>query len=70
MDADMLADDEFHARQPDPVVRPHRRLEGKIGVAEIDHDLRAGPADRRQVDLRDLDGNGAGIDVASVTLDA
>ena len=46
MDADMLADDEFHA-PADPVVRPHRRLEGKIGVAEIDHDLRAGPADAR-----------------------
>ena len=66
----MLADDEFHARQADPVVRPHRRLEGKIGIAEIDHDLRARPADRRQVDGRDLERNGAGIDVAGIALDA
>ena len=40
MDADVLADDEFHPREPDAVIRQHRRVVGEFGIAEIDHDLR------------------------------
>ena len=50
MDADVLADDELHAREPDPVIGQHRGMEGQLGIAEIDHDLRfAAAAARRSV---------------------
>ena len=45
MDADMLADDELHARQADALVRHHRGAEREIRIAEIDHDL--GPRHRQ-----------------------
>ena len=46
MDADVLVDDELHARQPDPVIGQHRGVEGELGIAEIDHDLGARPRHR------------------------
>ena len=48
MDADMVVDDELHARQADAIVGPHRRLEGKLRVAEIDHDRRPRPRAARR----------------------
>ena len=49
MGLDRLADDELHARQPDAVVGQERRLEGEVGIAEVDHDL-----GRRAGELADL----------------
>src|SRR5581483_10457476 len=36
---DVLADDEFHPRQPNPIVRQEGRLESKVRITQIDHDL-------------------------------
>ncbi len=36
---DVLVDDEFHAHQPDSIVGQKARLEGKLRVAEVHHDL-------------------------------
>jgi hypothetical protein len=41
MDADMLVDDELHPCEPDPVIRQHCGVVGKLGIAEIDHDRSA-----------------------------
>src|SRR5664280_2396510 len=41
MDLDVLADDEFHPRQADAIVGEHRRPEGQLGIAEVQHDLGA-----------------------------
>ena len=36
--ADMLADNELHAGEPDPLVRQHGGVKREFGVAEIEHD--------------------------------
>jgi len=38
MHADMLADDELHAGEPDPLVRQHCGVEPEFEVTEIEHD--------------------------------
>ena len=63
MDADGFVDDEFHARQPDPVIWQHGRAEGEIRIAEIDHHLGPGPRNRCQIERRDLEGKLAVIDM-------
>ena len=71
MDADMFADDEFHAREADAVVGQHRRLEGQIRIAEIDHDRGARLREFVQrPSLRDLDRQSPRIDVAGLAFGA
>src|SRR6516165_1480411 len=45
MNTDVLADDEFHPRQTDSIIRQHGCPEGKLGVAEIQHDGDVRPPD-------------------------
>ena len=42
MDADILIDDELHARQPDAVIGQHGGVESEVRIAQIDHDLGLG----------------------------
>ena len=50
MDTDVLIDNELHSREPNAVVGQHRGVIGKLGIAEIDHDLRARARQRVQRD--------------------
>ena len=70
MDADVLADNELHARQPDPVIGQHRGVVGEFRVAEIDHDLGARPRHRRRRNPRDLERQAAVIDLADLAIGA
>jgi len=70
MNADMLADDELHTRKTNPVVRQHCRCEGKLGVAEIDHDCRAGMLQITGDDGRNLEWQRAGVNPADVPFGA
>ena len=63
MDADPAREDELHAREADAVARQERLLERLLRVADVEHDLRARPRDGRRVDLLDVEGHGAGVDV-------
>ncbi len=71
MHADMLADDELHAREADAVVRQHRRVERQIGIAEIHHDVRCAAAPGRSIGtLRHLERQFAVIDTADLAFGA
>ena len=67
---DVLADDEFHPRQPDAVVGKHRGPECQFGIAEVQHDLGARAFDLAQFNMRDLDRKRALIDATDLTLRA
>ena len=69
MDADVLADDELHPRQPDAVVRQHGGLEGELGIAEVHHDGGARPLARCDA-TRHLECQLAVVDVTDVALRA
>ena len=70
MDADVLADDEFHARQPDAVIGQHRGVKGEFGIAEIDHDLGARPRHRCGRHPRDLERQLTLVDRADLAIGA
>ena len=70
MDADMLVDDEFQSRETDTVIREHRRMVGELGIAEIDHDLGAGPRQGCRGDPCHLERQSALIDLANLAVGA
>lgn len=49
MNANMLADDELNASQPDTVIGAHGSPERQVRIAEIDHDRHARAAPRRSI---------------------
>src|SRR5690242_11352494 len=68
MDADVLGDHELHARKTDTVVWPQRRLEGEIGIAEVDHDLCPWPRQRCRIDRGDLERQQSVVELTGLTL--
>jgi hypothetical protein len=41
MNADVLADDELHTCEPNPVIEQHCGVVGELRISEIDHDRSA-----------------------------
>ena len=66
----MIRYDELHPREPDAIDRKPGGLEGQIGVAEVDHDARAGSRQPAEVDALHLKRHRAGVDFARVALRA
>ena len=59
MHLDGFADDEFHARQPDAVVRQLGRFERQSGIAQVEHDRRLRPPQFAKHEPRGLHRQGA-----------
>ena len=70
MRPDRLADDELHPGEADAVVRQERRLEGEVGIAEVDHDLRRGPRQVADLGAIDVEAHLAAVDAPGVALGA
>ena len=70
MNADVLADDEFHARQADAIVRQHRGPECEFRIAEVQHDRGAGPLDLGHLDSCRLERKLAVVDMTRFSLGA
>ena len=70
MHADMLADDELHARQPNAGIRHHRGMKREVGVAQIDHDFGFRQFQSAYRHARHLERYGAGQDRAVFTIGA
>ena len=68
MSPDRFADDEFHTCEPHAVVRKERRLEGEIGITEVDHDLGVGSGKIADVAAIDVESHFAAIDPTAVAL--
>ena len=68
MDADVLVDDEFHARQPDAVIGQHGAFEREVRIAEIEHHLGARLGHFREGDVRHLERHGAFVHMSDVAL--
>ena len=70
MNADVLADDELHPRQTDPIVRQHGCPEGKLRVPQIQHNGGARPLEIARLDLRRLEWKLAVVDATDLSLGA
>ncbi len=70
MHPDMLADDEFHARETDPRLWLHRYPECHFGGADIDHDRGTRLPELAHRRSRDVEGNRSLIDAANFTFGA
>ena len=70
VDADVVGDDELHARQPDAVGRNAPPAERRARVAEVQHDLGLGLRHVAHVDGLDVELGDALVDEALVALGA
>jgi hypothetical protein len=70
VDPDQVADDEFHSREPDAVVRDAPPAEGRSGIGQVEKDLGARGRQGRQVHLGRLERQDPFVDLTLVALGA